>query len=298
VRERTLDAIAVRGSAPGAGEADRRLAKAAAEGPDLPIFPLGSGSDYTVFVDHLGIASINLEFTGEERQGGVYHSQYDTYEHYVRFGDPGFRYGVALAQTAGRLVLRAADADVVPLRFAELASNVESNVRELHELLDARRAHAATVDALLDRGAFKLAANPDEASAPPPREDVVPAIDLAPLDAAVARLKTSAAAYDQALAGAGSLAPAAQARLDGLLIGVEHGLTDPRGLPGRPWYQHLIYAPGLLTGYGAKTLPGVREAIEGGRWAEAADYVGRTARAIDAASARIDAATALLKGGG
>jgi N-acetylated-alpha-linked acidic dipeptidase len=292
-----LDAIAVRGSAPGAGEADRRLAKAAAEGPDLPIFPLGSGSDYTVFVDHLGIASINLEFTGEERQGGVYHSQYDTYEHYVRFGDPGFRYGVALAQTAGRLVLRAADADVVPLRFAELASNVESNVRELHELLDARRAHAATVDALLDRGAFKLAANPDEASAPPPREDVVPAIDLGPLEASLARLKASAAAFDAADAQAASLPPAARARLDGLLIAVEHDLTDARGLPGRPWFQHLIYAPGLLTGYGAKTIPGVREAIEGGRWDEARDYVARTAHALDAAGRTLDAATTLAKGG-
>ena len=205
---------------------------------------------------------------------------------------------MALAETVGRLVLRAADADVAPLQFGDLAANIGSNLQDLHDLVASKRDSAATVDKLLDQNAYALAADPTVVSLPPPREDVVPAIDLAPLDAAVARLKTSAAAYDQALAGAGSLASAAQARLDGLLIGVEHGLTDPRGLPGRPWYQHLIYAPGLLTGYGAKTLPGVREAIEGGRWAEAADYVGRTARAIDAASARIDAATALLKGGG
>ena len=99
------------------------------------------------------------------------------------------------------------------------------------------------------------------------------------------------------LAGVGALSPAKQARLDAVLIGVEHSLTDPAGLPGRPWYQHLIYAPGMLTGYGAKTLPGVREALEGRRWAEAQTYVGRTAAVLDAARAQIDAATAILKGG-
>ncbi|MDR3510414.1 MAG: transferrin receptor-like dimerization domain-containing protein [Caulobacteraceae bacterium] len=295
VRERTLDAMAVRGLAPDASEGDRRLARAASTGPDLPIFPLGSGSDYTPFVQHLGITSINLEFSGEEEQGGVYHSQYDTFEHYVRFGDPGFRYGVALAQTAGRLVLRAADAQVLPLQFGELAANIDANVRELHELLDARRAHATAVNQLLDRHAFALAANPDHASAPPPREDPVPAIDLRPLEDALGRLKASAAAYDQALAAAGPLAPATQARLDAAVMGVEHDLTDPRGLPGRPWYRHLIYAPGLLTGYGAKTIPGVREAIEDGRWDEARDYVARTAQALDAAARTIDQATATLK---
>ena len=125
----------------------------------------------------------------------------------------------------------------------------------------------------------------------------MPALDFAPLDGAVTKLKASADAYDAALAAAGNLPPATRAKLDGVLIGVEHALTDPRGLPGRPWYQHLIYAPGMLTGYGAKTLPGVREAIEGRRWDEARDFIARTAAVIDAASARIDAATALVKGG-
>jgi N-acetylated-alpha-linked acidic dipeptidase len=296
-RERTIDMIAVRGAAPDASEAERALAKTASAGPDLPIAPLGSGSDYTPFVQHLGIASINLEFTGEEEQGGVYHSQYDTYEHYVRFGDPGFRYGVALAQTAGRLVLRAADAEVVPLRFGELADNIAANLAELRVLAETMRERSASTDQLLDMNAFALAADPSRTTLPPPREDVVPAIDFSALDAAVGRLKTSAAAYDHALAGARPLTPANRARIDAILIGVEHSLTDPRGLPGRPWYRHLIYAPGLLTGYGAKTLPGVREAIEGRRWAEAADYMTRTAQAIDAASARIDRATAALSGG-
>jgi N-acetylated-alpha-linked acidic dipeptidase len=295
VRERTIDMIAVRGAAPEANEGERRLAKLASSGSDLPIAPLGSGSDYSPFVQHLGIASINLEFTGEEQQGGVYHSQYDTFEHYARFGDPGFRYGVALAQTAGRLVLRTAGADVVPLQFGQLAANITANLEEVKTLADNMRERSVSTDGLLDRNAFALAADPSRTSVPPPREDAVPPFDFAPLDAAARRLKASAEAYDTALAAAGPLPPATRARLDGLLIGVERTLTDPRGLPGRPWYQHLVYAPGVLTGYGAKTLPGVREAVEGRRWAEAADFITRTAQALDAASARIDQATALLK---
>jgi N-acetylated-alpha-linked acidic dipeptidase len=123
----------------------------------------------------------------------------------------------------------------------------------------------------------------------------VPALDFAAMDTAVAKLKTSAAAYDTALVTT-SPSPAVAAKLDAVLMGVEHALTDARGLPGRPWYQHLIYAPGVLTGYGSKTLPGIREAVEGRRWSEAQDYIARTAAALDAARARIDAATALLKG--
>jgi N-acetylated-alpha-linked acidic dipeptidase len=125
----------------------------------------------------------------------------------------------------------------------------------------------------------------------------VPTLDFAPLETAIAKLKTSAADYDAAAAAATDLPAATRAKLDAALIGVEHALTDPRGLPGRPWYVHLIYAPGMLTGYGAKTLPGVREAIESRRWAEAQDYIARIAAVIDAARARIEAATAIVKGG-
>jgi hypothetical protein len=150
-------------------------------------------------------------------------------------------------------------------------ANAAQNLDEVHKLIDTLRERSATTDRLLGENAFDLAADPTKPSAPPPRDDAVPGLDFAPLDGAVARLKASAAAYDS--------------------------LTDPRGLPGRPWYQHLIYAPGLLTGYGAKTLPGVREAIEGRRWAEAQDFIVRTAAALDAATARIDAATAIVNGG-
>jgi N-acetylated-alpha-linked acidic dipeptidase len=295
-KARAAAALQVAALADGATEEVKRRAREAAAGLDLPIGPLGSGSDYTPFVQHLGVASINLEYAGEGEQAGVYHSQYDTFEHFARFGDPGMRYGVALAATAGRIVLRAADADVVPLQFGDLAAGLQTNLDEVKKLADAMRERSTTTDRLLDQHAFELAADPTAASAPPPRDDAVPALDFAPLEAAIARLKASAADYDAALAREPALQPPAQAKLDAELIGVEQALTDRRGLPGRPWYVHLIYAPGVLTGYGAKTLPGVREAIEGRRWAEAQDFIARTAAAIDAARARIEAATAILKG--
>jgi N-acetylated-alpha-linked acidic dipeptidase len=297
VRDRLLAALQVAALEPDATEDARRLAKAAADGGDVPIGPMGSGSDYTPFVQHLGVTSINLEYGGEGEQQGVYHSQYDTFEHFSRFGDPGMTYGVVLAETAGRIVLRSADADVVPLQFGDLVANAAQNVDDLHRLVAATRERSETVDRLLDQNAFTLAADPTRTSAAPPRDDAVPDIDLAPLDAALERLRTSASAYDRALAQAGALSPDRKARLDAVLIGVEHSLTSPDGLPGRPWYQNLLYAPGMLTGYGAKTLPGVREAIEGRRWREADDYIGRTAQVLDAARARIDQATAILNGG-
>jgi len=295
VRDRAIAALEVAGLDPDASAEAKRLAAEAAAGPDLPIGPMGSGSDYTPFVQHLGIASINLEYAGEGEQQGVYHSQYDTFEHFSRFGDPGMVYGVVLAKTAGRLILRTADADVVPLQMRDLAVDVAGDVDDVQRSMIAMRERSALTDRLLDANAFALAADPTRASAAPPRDDAVPAIDFGPLDAAVANLRSSALAYDRIVATTPP-APATQARLDALLIGVEHALTDPDGLPGRPWYKNLLYAPGMLTGYGAKTLPGVREAIEGRRWAEAQDYIARTAKALDAARAQIDQAAAIAGG--
>ncbi|MBA3811968.1 MAG: M28 family peptidase [Caulobacteraceae bacterium] len=293
VRARALAQIQVEALAPDASPELKARAKIAADGGALPTGDLGSGSDYSPFVQHLGIAAINLGFGDEGQSGGVYHSAYDTFEHYDRFGDPGFAYGVALARTSGRLVLRAADADLSPLQFGNLAAAVTAQVEEVRKLVTTQREHAAAVNRLLDRKAFALAADPTLPSGPPDREDAGPTLDFTLLDAAVLRLKKSARAYDAAAAG--PIRPASAERVDAILQGVEQSLTDPRGLPGRPWYRHLISAPGLLTGYGAKTLPGVREAIEGRRWAEAADYIGRTAAALDAVSAKLDEAAAILK---
>jgi N-acetylated-alpha-linked acidic dipeptidase len=295
VGARVRAAVQVAALAPEASEELKRRAREMAAGGDLAIGDLGSGSDYTPFVQHLGIASINFEYGGEAEQAGVYHSLYDDFEHFERFGDPSWTYSVAMSQTAGRMVLRAADAEVIPLQFGDLAKGVASRVEELHKLADAQRQRGEALDKALDAGAFPLADDPTRQWHAPEREASAPAVAFAPLDAAVARLKVSAAAYDALAGGAPDLKPARRAEIDAVLQGVEQSLTDDRGLPGRPWYKHMIYAPGLLTGYGAKTIPGVREAIEGRRWSEADEYAARTAVVLDACSDRLDKATALLK---
>jgi N-acetylated-alpha-linked acidic dipeptidase len=276
----------------------RRETRLAAAGGDLPIRALGSGSDYTPFLQHLGLTALNIEYHGEDDQGGVYHSAYDSFDHYVRFGDPSFAYGVAEAETVGHVVLRMADADVLPLEFASFADTIGAYAQELRHAVDERRKKAAELAKLLEQNDFGLATDPTRPVAPPAREAPVPALDFTPLDSVVARLKVSAAAYDaayaQLLAGTVKLDAARRARVNALLQGMEQRLTDPKGLPGREWYRHFLYAPGMLTGYGVKTLPGVREAIDGNRWTEAAAYIPITAAVLARYCDAIDQATALL----
>jgi N-acetylated-alpha-linked acidic dipeptidase len=275
----------------------KRLAQAAASGADVPIEGLGSGSDYSAFLQHLGIASVDVGYAGEADDQGIYHSKYDTFEHFARFGDPGFAYGVAEAETVGHLVLRVADADVLPLQFSDTYRVYEGYVRELHQLVDDKRAHAAQVAALRQARAFELASDPTEPVAAPASEADVPYLDFAPLDNAMLHLQRAARSYDQALAEAEkqglSLGPR-RLQLDGVLQGLEQTLTSERGLPGRPWYKHLIYAPGRNTGYSVKTIPGVREAIEDANFQEAEQYVTVTAQALERYCTRIEAAAELL----
>jgi N-acetylated-alpha-linked acidic dipeptidase len=278
---------------------DRAMAAAADIGGELPLGACGSGSDYTPFLQHLGISSINLGFGGEDTEGGIYHSTYDSFDHFVRFGDPKFVYEVALAQTAGRLVLRTADADVIPMRFAELAGTVGRYVDEVEKLCDSEREAARKLQRLIDDGAFRLAADPENPVAAPASPDDVPQFDFTVLDTAAARLKRSAEAYDTAFAEATALdfgLPAGEVKqLNTLLQGVEQSLTNRVGLPGREWYQHMLYAPGLFTGYGAKTLPALREAIEQRHWSEAIDYIPVVAGVLNAAATRLDRAAVQLK---
>jgi N-acetylated-alpha-linked acidic dipeptidase len=280
-------------------EQTRKMAVAAASGADIPLTALGSGSDYTPFLQHLGIASVDLGYAGESDSAGIYHSQYDTFEHYLRFGDPDFIYGVALAQTAGHLVLRMADSDVLPLQFSAVAETMDGYVRELHQLADERRDHAQRLTELRQTRAFELAADPTRPIGPPAAETEVPFLDFAPLDNAIAHLRRAAKAYDDAYAEAaakGFAVGARAAQLDTTLQGLEQTLTNDQGLPGRPWFRHLIYAPGVYTGYGAKTMPGVREALEDHRWDDSTQYVRLTALALEHYCERLEAATALLRG--
>ena len=265
---------------------------------DIPIDALGSGSDYSAFLEHLGVPSLNVEFGGEGSSGGVYHSRYDTFEHYDRFGDPGFHYEAALAETVGRLIMRAADADLPVQEPGDFADTIAGYVTEVKKLADDKREAAATQGKLFADHVFQLAADPTESSGLPIALSSVPKIDFTPLDKAAAQLKKSAAAYDAAFAkNAARLAPDRVARLQGLMQTLDQTLAPEVGLPtGRGWFKNLIYAPGRYTGYGAKTLPGVREAIEDERWADATQYIGLTAAALNAYSARLDQATAVLNG--
>jgi N-acetylated-alpha-linked acidic dipeptidase len=299
VEARLRARMMVNGYEMGATDQQKQLAKLAADDGDLPLGALGAGSDYTPFLQHLGLGTLSIYYGGEDDQDGVSHSLYDSFDHYVRFGDPGFAYGIAEAQTVGRIVLRMANADVLPLQFGAFADAVDGYLQEVHKLADDKRKSAADLVKLLDRNAFSLAADPTRVVLPPEREPEVPYLDFASLDNAVARLKKSARAYDEAymrLAGGNvTLNDAQRTVLNALLQGMEQSLTTGRGLPGRSWYRHLIYAPGVLTGYDVKTLPGVREAIEQHRWSEANEYVVITAAVLGAYCDRLDRATATIR---
>jgi N-acetylated-alpha-linked acidic dipeptidase len=262
---------------------------------DLALGALGSGSDYTPFLQHLGINSVNLGFEGES-QYGVYHSAYDSFDHYRRFVDPSFEYGVALAKVAGRIMLRASQAELIPARESDFAASVAGYDDELHKLADGMRAKTRELAKLQDDESYKLTANPDYPRAPPARVADVPYLNFAELDNAVAKLEQSATAFDKEYARLDAADDAAgsaeRERVNSTLAILEQNLTDSRGLPGRDWYQHMIYAPGLHTGYGVKTLPGIREAIEERRWDEANQYIGVVSRALNNYSARMDRAIA------
>ena len=277
-------------------ESDKSAEPVRAQSGDLPLGALGSGSDYTPFLQHLGINAVDLAFFGEGDYG-VYHSAYDTFEHYHRFVDPKFEYGVALAKVAGRVVLRAAQAELIPADEADFAASIAGFDEELHKLADGMRNKSRELGRLLDDNAFAIASDPTAARSAPPRGGEVPFLNFALLDNAVAKLEQSAKAFDkeyaQVSSGDGARAPAEREQINAALANLELTLTDPRGLPGgRDWYHHMIYAPGAHTGYGVKTLPGIREAIEDQRWDDANDYMGVVARALNAYSSRLDRAIA------
>lgn len=260
---------------------------------ELRLEALGSGSDFTPFLQHLGVSSLNLGFEGETEYG-VYHSAYDSFDHFRRFVDPTFEYGVALAKVAGRLMLRASQAQLLPARETDFAASVAAYDDELHKLADGMRAQTLERSKMLDDRDYEWATDPKKPRAPPPRTTDVPYLNFAALDNAVAKLERSAKAFDKEYARLTKIddvsANAAEVRLNAALADIEESLTEPQGLPGRQWYQHMLYAPGFHTGYGVKTVPGIREAIEERRWDEAERYIGVVSRALNAYSDRLDRA--------
>ncbi len=261
---------------------------------DLRIDALGSGSDWTVFLDHLGIATLDLSY-GDEDGGGIYHSIYDDFYWYTHFSDTDFSYGRALSQTAGTAVMRLADADLLPYNFTGLADPIHRYLDELPKLWQTKQNEAIERNKQIDEGVFTAIADPKKASVSPPALEVPPHLNFAPLQNASDALTHSAERYQKALekvSANGELAvnPAELQALNAKLMQSERKLTSPQGLPGRPWFQHLIYAPGQYTGYDVKTIPGVREAIEQKKWKEADKQIVRAANALQDEAMLVDLA--------
>ncbi len=255
----------------------------------LRLSALGSGSDFTPFLQHLGVASLNLGFGGEG-DGGSYHSIFDSIDHYTRFVDPSFEYGVALAQVAGRTVLRLANADLLPFHAPSLAETVARYASEVQKLADELREQTEEENRKLRERIYELAADPQLALVTPKPKEPVPFLAFAPLQNAVARLSKAAAAYQKAAAVPGLSSEALNVH-NAALIGLERKLTRAEGLPGRAWFTHQVYAPGFYTGYGVKTLPAIREALEQRQWAQAAQQIEIVAKTLDGFSAELERLT-------
>ena len=278
----------------------KELRKELRQRTDLRIDALGSGTDYTAFLDHLGIATLDLGYADED-EGGIYHSVYDDFYWYTHFSDKDFVYGRALAQTVGTSVMRLADAEVLPFDFVNLADTVEMYTKNLQKLLAAKQEEIRERNRELDEGVFQATFDPRRPTVAPAREEVPPHLNFAPMQNAVDSLTRSAKRYQQALSQKQSsleedVVAAKLGALNRDLIESERRLTSADGLPRRPWYKHLLYAPGVYTGYGVKTVPGVREGIEQKRYAEAEQEIVRVSKALENESALIESAARELEG--
>ncbi|NIJ53840.1 transferrin receptor-like dimerization domain-containing protein [Dyadobacter arcticus] len=261
---------------------------------DLRIVALGSGSDYTPFIQHLGIASLNLGFGGEDG-GGDYHSIFDSYDDYIRFKDGDFAYGVALAKTCGRSILRFANAEILPFEFGNFSNTVQMYATDVKKQLETARTTAEDHNKLLSEGRFEAVADPKEPKQTIKAMVVAPYLNFAPLENALSKLEESANTFTALLDKAGSLPADKLTQLNQILYKTERYLINQEGLPKRPWYKHQIYAPGFYTGYGVKTLPMIRESIEQKNWPDAEIGITRVTEALKNFTGEIDKAVGLVK---
>jgi N-acetylated-alpha-linked acidic dipeptidase len=251
----------------------------------MKIGALGAGSDYSPFFQHLGIPSGNVGYGGEGN-GGEYHSIYDSYDHFTRFKDPGLQYGVALAKTAGRLMLRMANADVLPFDYSILSGTINGYFAEIKALIDQSRMEVEVENKLIADKVYELAADPKEKLKLPIVKPAIPYLDFSPVENALSQLQKTTDLLKISITKADKLDESTLNKLNQLLYQAEQKLLDEKGLPRRPWYRHQIYAPGYYTGYGVKTLPGLREGIEEKNWNETKERIEVLARALN----RFDAA--------
>ena len=255
------------------------------EATTYPLGAMGSGSDYSSFIQHLGVPSLNIGYGGEDA-GGEYHSIYDSYDHYARFKDTEFKYGVTLAKTSGRAVLRLSEADALPFDYTSLHKTINGYITELMSNVEALREKAQVENELIKNNAYKIAADPTTKLTTPNLLAEVPFVDFSFLLNALATLEKSTQKLEQLKSGADANKLAA---INAKIYSAEQSLLLPAGLPRRPWYKHSLYAPGFYTGYGVKTVPGVREAIEQKNWLETQQQIIAVANAINKFSSYLDA---------
>jgi N-acetylated-alpha-linked acidic dipeptidase len=273
---------------------------------DIRIGISGGGSDHAGFQNFLGIAVIDASF-GDEDGGGIYHSIYDDFYWYTHFSDTDFVYGRTLSQFNGSMIMRLADADLLPFDFSDFADTVQTYVKGLQTFSTKMRDDIRERNLEIEEGVFTASADPKKAYFPPKKEDLPPYLDFSPLQNSADALSRSAGEYQKALTaadanGGSALTSASIAEVNGLLIQSERKLTTPEGLPGRFWYKHQIYAPGVYTGYESKAIPAVREAIEQKKWKQAEQAMARAAAVlqdeatlVSSAAAKLSAASAAAK---
>jgi len=273
---------------------------------DIRIGISGGGSDHAGFQNFLGIAVVDASF-GDEDEGGIYHSIYDDFYWYTHFSDTDFVYGRTLSQFNGSIIMRLADADLLPFDFSDFADTVQTYVKGLQTFSTKMRDDIRERNLEIEEGVFTATADPKKAYFPPKKEDLPPYLDFSPLQNSADALSRSAGEYQKALTaadanGGSALTSASIAEVNGLLIQSERKLTTPEGLPGRFWYKHQIYAPGVYTGYESKAIPAVREAIEQKKWKQAEQAMARAAAVlqdeatlVSSAAAKLSAASAAAK---
>lgn len=259
---------------------------------EYPLSALGSGSDYSPFFQHLGIAAFNLGFGGES-SGGEYHTMYDSYEHYKRFKDPDFSYGATLVKVAGRTTMRLANAEVLPFEFSRISRTLTKYTQEVTQLADQLREETAKENEMIRQGIYALAADPEQNFRVPSIREEVPFLNFAPIQNGLHQIQQLADQYDPGKAT--ELSAPYQAKMNQLLKDLERQFTRPEGLPRRPWFVHHVYAPGFYTGYGVKTLPGIREAIEQRDFSEAQEQIDKLGQVFTAYAKQMEFIIAVTK---
>jgi N-acetylated-alpha-linked acidic dipeptidase len=263
---------------------------------DMRLDALGSGSDFTPFLQHAGVPTLNIGFGGEDG-GGIYHSIYDSFYWYTHFSDTSFVYGRALSQVAGMMIMRVANADVLPAEFGNLSETARGYLTEVTALREKTAKDIEELNRQIAEGAYAMVNDPRRPLASPKAQAEAPHLSFAPIQNAADSLQRMAARFEKAYAGlaAGAATPTALAQVNALLRQADQVLLIPGGLPRREWYQHALYAPGYYTGYGVKTMPGVREAIEQKDWKLAEEQIGKLAAALARESELVAKAAQLLE---